>query len=166
MPPDPYDLKNMQRFMCSEKMNYNTVLHGCDMDIWGTILRENSHSNELVVLRAREGPDSFSRKLSAISVPLIKKFGLAGWKKPHPDYGVIAVSENQIFRITAHITSMVASVLPVVCIMVLVNVEGLSLRLGTIGACNVLLSLCLIYLTEAKRRDIFAVTAMYASLND
>lgn len=51
--PDPHDLENLQRFMCSAGMVYNMVLIGDDMDIWVIIVRENSHANDLFVLRER-----------------------------------------------------------------------------------------------------------------
>lgn len=160
MPPDAYDVKTMQRFMCSEKMNYNTVLKGCDMDIWGTIIKKDSHSKDLVVLREREGPDSFSRQLSSIAVPFIKWFAPARGKKPDPDYGVITVRDDRIFKLTAYITSMIASIVPVICIVVVVKVESVAVKLGAIVVSNVLISLCLLYFTEAKRKDIFAITVL------
>ncbi|KAF1917578.1 hypothetical protein BDU57DRAFT_528173 [Ampelomyces quisqualis] len=53
--PDPVDIRNMQAFYDGASMNHGDTLIGPNCDIWGTILEKDSHSKELVVLRAREG---------------------------------------------------------------------------------------------------------------
>jgi hypothetical protein len=57
--PDPVDVRNMQCFYDSAIMNQGNTLIGADRDICGTVLAQNSHSPELVVLRPREGVDPF-----------------------------------------------------------------------------------------------------------
>jgi len=67
-------------------------------------------------------------------------------------------------------TSIVASMLPIASIVVLVVLSPRPLdhtlrgQIGTIAAFNVLISMCLTLLTDAKRTDVFAVTAAYALL--
>jgi hypothetical protein len=138
-------------------MNYNDVLLWPDMDIWGSEARKDSHSKELLVMRAREGFDSFSRKLSSISVPLMDK--IAPCIKPDPELEVLAISDHRVFRLTLWITSIIASMMPVVSIVILIKLKDLSTRLGMIAVFNLILSVYLLVFTDAKRMDVFAVTA-------
>jgi hypothetical protein len=80
-------------------------------------------------------------------------------KKPDPRYGAIAIRDNRVFKITQWLTSSLASAVPVISIAVLDRIKTREARIGTIAAFNVLLAVCLIIFTEAKRTDIFAVTA-------
>jgi len=38
--PDAYDIKNIQRYISSDSMNYNNVLIGSDMHVWGNSLKK------------------------------------------------------------------------------------------------------------------------------
>jgi hypothetical protein len=153
--PDMYDLRNMQCFLGSAKMANGGALIGPDSEIWGTLLRENSHSRELLVLKAREGGDSFSRKLSGWAVPLFKSVACASLQKADPDIGVLMVKEDRVFKLTMWITSLIASMMPIISIVILIKMK----ELNVIAAFNALLSVCLIMFTDAKRTDVFSVTA-------
>jgi hypothetical protein len=49
--------------------------------------------------------------------------------------------------------------MPVLSIVILIKLKELNARLGAIAAFNALLSIYLLWFTDARRTDIFAVTA-------
>ncbi|KAF2030199.1 hypothetical protein EK21DRAFT_112119 [Setomelanomma holmii] len=63
---------------------------------------------------------------------------------------------------TLCITSVLASLLPIASILVLVNLELLKATLWTIAVFNVAISACLNIFADAKRAEVFAVTAAHA----
>jgi drug/metabolite transporter (DMT)-like permease len=69
------------------------------------------------------------------------------------------VKEDRVFKLTMWITSLIASMMPVISIAILIKMKELNSRLGVIAAFNALLSVCLIMFTDAKRTDVFSVTA-------
>lgn len=156
--PDDYDLRNMQSFLGNKMMGHGNALNGPDMDIWGSLLYPEKHSQELVVLKAREGSDPFSRKASSLAIPLFKMMAWARFQRPNPAYGVITVREDIVFGITLCLTSFLASIVPVVSIVSLINLTDLYAKISAIVAFDVLLSICLMVFTEARRADIFAIT--------
>jgi hypothetical protein len=157
--PDKYDLDILQHFLGNEKMKNGALMLGADKKIWGTLLRKDSHSGELVVLKAREGGDSFSRKLSAWAVPLFERLACAAFKSPDPTAGVLMIKDDRVFKLTTWITSLIASMMPVISIVILIKMKELNSRLGVIAAFNALLSVCLLVFTDARRTDVFSVTA-------
>jgi hypothetical protein len=145
--PDKYDLDVLQHFLGNEKMKN------------GALMRKDSHSGELVVLKAREGGDSFSRKLSAWAVPLFERLACAAFKSPDPTAGVLIIKDDRVFKLTMWMTSLIASMMPVISIVILIKMKELNSRLGVIAAFDALLSVCLLVFTDARRTDVFSVTA-------
>ncbi|KAI4666410.1 uncharacterized protein J4E79_002448 [Alternaria viburni] len=154
--PDAFDLDDIQRFLASDHMK---VLAGLDGTIWGSFKRPKDYSRELVVLRGRKDMDTFSRKIGARAIDWITNLGGRRWKKVDVRFGTIAVHEATVFQFTFWVTSAIASILPVVSIIILVNTNSLNGRLAIIAAFNVLTSVCLTVFTDARRTDVFAVTA-------
>lgn len=79
--------------------------------------------------------------------------------KPSPIHGVIGYEDSTIYYITYWITSILASLIPIASIVLLYCVNSMRARLGIIAAFNVLVSICLMGLTNAKRVEVFAITA-------
>lgn len=125
------------------------------------MLEENSHSQELVVLKPREGVNASSRTLSRYAVPLFKMLAPARWKKPNPWLEVMSVSEEKVFMATRWITGFVAVIMPVLATMAVTRMKGAEGRLLAMAAFNLLMAVCLIALTEAKRRDVFLVIVVW-----
>ena len=156
--PDPFDLNHIQKFIAADSMN-NDVFVGPDHNTWGSAEKPKDHSRELVVLRARKDTDSFSRVAGSKAMDWLLKLGADKWKKIDPRWGTVALHDDTIFRFTFWVTSAIASALPVISIIILVNTKSLNGRLAIIAAFNVLTSVCLTYFTDARRTDVFAVTA-------
>lgn len=113
----------------------------------------------VVVLRARKDIDTLSRTLGNKAIGWIMKCGGRRWKKVDVRFGKRAIHDETIFRFTFWLTSGIASIFPVVSIILLVKMDSLNGRLGLIAFFNVLTSICLTFCTEARRTDVFAVTA-------
>lgn len=61
-------------------------------------------------------------------------------------------------------TSILASVIPIASIAVLYYVQSMPARFAIIAAFNILVSVCLSGFTNAKRSEVFAVTAAFAAV--
>jgi len=74
---------------------------------------------------------------------------------------VVGIDDSSIYRVTSWLTSIIASLIPIASIVVLYSVGSMKARLGIIAAFNLLISTCLSTFTNAKRSEVFAVTAAY-----
>ncbi|KAF2630508.1 hypothetical protein BU25DRAFT_309225, partial [Macroventuria anomochaeta] len=158
--PDPYDIYDIQNLIASDDMKQPFI--GFDRGTWGGAVNaetRKAYSRELLVLRPRKDMDTLSRIVGTRAIKWMMACGGNRWKKPDVRFGMIAVHDSTVFRLTFWFTSGVASILPVISIILLVNMESLNGRLGVIAAFNVLISICLTLFTEARRTDVFAVTA-------
>lgn len=163
--PDPYDIHNIQNLIASEEMRQ--PFGGFDRGTWGGAVNaeaRKAYSRELVVLRSREDMDTLSRVVGTRAIEWMSICGAERWKKANVRWGLIAVHNSTGFRLTFWFTSGVASIMPVVSIILLIKMESLDGRLGIIAAFNVLILICLTLFTEARRIDVFAVTAAYKYL--
>jgi hypothetical protein len=131
-------------------------------------------SEELICLGAREGTDAFSTWLvnrGALiywklwnyvpRLPLVST--LLRWVRP-PKRTEIATGPRRpyaVIKLTLWTTSVMASVVPIIAIVVLVKLSALNARLLMIAALNILVSMCITIFTEAKKSEVFAITGAY-----
>ncbi|KAF1950487.1 hypothetical protein CC80DRAFT_482584 [Byssothecium circinans] len=156
--PDPFDLHHIQNFLSCKTLG-NHQLIGNDRSVWGSFEDRKSHSDELICLKSRGDTDSFSRWLGSKAVKWMKACGCLRFKGIDRKFGTASLGDASIFKVTFWVTSIIAASLPVVSIVVLIKVKELEARLSAIAAFNVLLSVCLTVFTDAKRTDVFVVTA-------
>lgn len=159
--PDPYDITSLQRFLANDAMG-SDCMRDLDQHVWGRAHLSDSHHQELIGLKPREGSDTFSRFLvsEAINVKVfLTCWGCKLFREPNPNTGGISVQDNIAFKGTFWFTSLTASIVPLASIIVLLYMSSLAARLWTIGAFNILISVCLFVFTDARRVDVFAVTA-------
>ncbi|CAI6333416.1 unnamed protein product [Periconia digitata] len=159
--PSHIDLEYLQSFLHE---NLKLTLCGPDATIWGSSLGKTNYSPDLITLCPRRKEDPFSNFAADKTIHFLFKCGLHRFMKPSPIHGVVGYEDTLIFKITYWITSIVASMIPILSIVVLYTVHSLKARLGIIAGFNVLLSICLIGFTNAKRSEIFAVTAAFAAV--
>jgi hypothetical protein len=131
------------------------ALLGDDAAVWGSMSQRNSYKPDLVALKPRVKKDTFSVWAAENGTRF------ARFMKPSPVHGVGGYEDTIIFRITYWITSILASLILIASIVVLYFVHSMPARLGTIAAFNILVSVCLMGLTNAKRTEVFAITAAY-----
>jgi hypothetical protein len=155
--PDRFDLNDIYCLINSDAMGAGDLTE-MDGRVWGDRDNGGIHAPDLAGLCPRERVDTFSRIVSENAIYLFK-CGLGRLKKADDHLGQRVYFDTTVLKVTRWITSIMASLLPIASIIVLVHVNSLKTRLWTAGAFNVLISICLTLFTEAKRSEVFAVTA-------
>ncbi|KAI4675045.1 uncharacterized protein J4E88_007949 [Alternaria novae-zelandiae] len=155
--PDRFDLNDVYCLLHSDAMG-GGELSGEDRVFWGLPDDSEMHAPDLIGVCPREQADPFSRWVSENAIHLFK-CGIGRLKKADKHFGRRVYYDTTVLRATSWMTSILASLLPIASILILLHLETLSTKLWVIGAFNVLLSVCLRTLTEAKRAEVFAVTA-------
>jgi hypothetical protein len=135
------------------------VFEGEDASIWGSVNSRESHKPDLITLCPRKKKDRFSVWAAENTISHLEKFGCARFMRVSPVHGVLSYEDETIFRITYWITSIIASLIPIASIAILYCVQSMPGRLGIIAVFNVLVSICLMGLANAKRAEVFAITA-------
>ncbi|KAF2193865.1 hypothetical protein K469DRAFT_709321 [Zopfia rhizophila CBS 207.26] len=161
--PDQWDLTYMQNFLQTKEMG-PFALNGPDATIWGSATERKKYSPDLVTLCPRPKEDPFSGWVVEKAITNLFRCGCARFKKPSRVHGVIGYEDATILKITYWITSILASLIPIASIIILYCVHSMPARLGIIGGFNVLISICLSAFTNAKRSEVFAVTAAFAAV--
>lgn len=156
--PDKWDRDYLQRMLMTSEMG-SLALLGDDAMTWGSVGSPKGYASDLVVLRPRQNEDTFSKWMVDNTVVNLFRCGCARLKKASRIHGVVGIEDSTIFRFTSLITSIVASLVPIASIIVLYSVRSMEARIGIIGAFNLLISTCLSMFTNAKRSEIFAITA-------
>ena len=156
--PSKYDLDYIQRYMETRDMG-PLKMTGPDADIWGSVAEPKSYSPDLVALHARHDEDPFSKWITGTGMDIFFWCHGHRWRKPSPVHGMVVYSDGKLLRITYWITSILASLLPVSSIIILYCVQSMLARLAIIAGFNFVVSLCLLGFTNAKRSEVFAVTA-------
>jgi hypothetical protein len=156
--PSKYDLKYLQGYMETREMG-PFIMTGPDADIWGSLDEPKSHAPDLVALQPRHTEDPFSNWVTGTGMKIFFWCGGHRRRKPSPVHGMVVYSNGKLLRITYWITSTLASLLPVSSIIILYFVRSMLARLTVIAGFNVIFSLCLLGFTNARRSEIFAVTA-------
>lgn len=135
------------------------ALEGSDSTIWGSVDDRKSHKPDLITLCPRRKEDAFSAWAAENAIVGLFKCGCTRFMKRSKVHGVVGYEDSTIYRITYWITSILASLIPIASIVILYCVNSMRARLGIIAAFNVLVSVCLIGLANAKRAEVFAITA-------
>ncbi|KAF2099760.1 hypothetical protein NA57DRAFT_65680 [Rhizodiscina lignyota] len=156
--PSKYEVDHIQNYMASYDMG-PYAMRGEDAHVWGSIEPPREQAPDLVALQGRSNVDPFSRWVTGTGLAVFFACGFHRFRRPSANSGLVGYSEEKLLRLTYWITTIVASVLPIVPLIILNIVQSLHSRLAIVAAFNILLSLCLLVFTEAKRSEIFAVTA-------
>ena len=154
---DKWDIDFLQRFLMTKDMG-SLALVGDDATTWGSLGNPNGYSPDLVALRPRHNEDLFSGWVAKNAATNFFFSCCTKLRKPSPVHGVVGFEDSTIFRVTAWITSILASLLLIASIVVLYVVHPMKARLGIIASFNLLVSTCLSTFTKAKRAEVFAIT--------
>jgi hypothetical protein len=76
---------------------------------------------------------------------------------------IVYYSDFIIFRIASFLGIIIASILPVVAIVVLYRVAAMATRLGLVGAFTVIFSVCLWFMTDGRLIEVFSATSACVS---
>ncbi|CAO2647111.1 Nn.00g080330.m01.CDS01 [Neocucurbitaria sp. VM-36] len=153
-----WDLHYLQDYLHAPEMG-PLALTGGDSTIWGSKTDRKSHASDLIALRPRAKKDAFSMWAAENTIFNLLKCGCTRFMKPSRVHGVVGYEDSTIYRITYWITSVLASLIPIASIVVLYRVQSMPARLAIIAAFNVLVSICLMGFANAKRAEVFAITA-------
>jgi hypothetical protein len=153
----------MQNYLSSGVMG-PLVLTGDDAQVWGSVERRKTYKPDLVALCPRATKDPFSRWAAESAIVNLFRCSCARFMKPSRIHGVVGYEDSTIYRITYWITNIIASLIPMVSIAILYCVHSMAARLAIIALFNILVSVCLMGFTDAKRSETFAITAAYVSL--
>ncbi|KAH7379487.1 hypothetical protein BKA66DRAFT_587563 [Pyrenochaeta sp. MPI-SDFR-AT-0127] len=158
--PGKWDLHYVQDYLQTDEMGPLALL-GDDATIWGSKHDRTSNRPDLVVLKPRAKKDAFSVWAAESTIFNLFKCGCSRFMKPSQIHGTVGYEDSTVYRVTYWFTSILASLIPIASIVVLYRVQSMPARLGIIAAFNVLVSICLMGLANAKRAEVFAVTAAY-----
>lgn len=163
-PPGAYDMEYIQKYLETYEMG-PLALTGRDSDIWGSTADKKGHADDLIALLSRHDEDFFSRFMTEkASSKMLKVRSFLKYRGSGKGRGLESLEDDTMLRWTRHGTSILASVLPILSIIILYYVHSLEVRLGIIAAFNIVLSLCLTVFTTAKRTEIFAVAAGFSAV--
>jgi hypothetical protein len=158
--PSRSDVQHLQAYMETREMGPLT-LQGPDADIWGSSSGECHIAPvpDLVALQGRHNEDPFSKWITSTGMKMFFWFGCGRWRKASGRSGLVGYPEATLLRITRWISSIVASLLPVMSIAILYCVSSMLARLAIIAAFNFSVAIFLLGFTKAKTGEVFAVAA-------
>ncbi|SLM38568.1 hypothetical protein LPUS_08827 [Lasallia pustulata] len=139
-------------------------LRGIEADVWDA--GEAEQAADLVSLsEVHVNRDVFSKFLAFYIVPLYHRYFHRRVKKPDdPESGLYSYKESTLMTVTHIVGITLGTLIPTAAIFVLYYVHDMVARLGAILAFSALFSLALAVFTKAKKVEIFAATAAFASV--
>ncbi|KAL5315057.1 hypothetical protein ACEPPN_017708 [Leptodophora sp. 'Broadleaf-Isolate-01'] len=131
------------------------ALEGLDRNVW-------KEGKDLLVIKPDGiAADSFTRVLRKPLIALCHKLRTQFRHRPVDEESMIYVYDEKIvIRVADMIGTVIASLLPVLAVIVLYSVREMLARLGMIALFTVVFALALMVTTKAKRVEIFAATAV------
>jgi hypothetical protein len=144
----------------------NWSLLGQDSDTWGSISNPESHAPDLFTFRARHDADPFSEWVARQFIVWFHNWiGYQFNKTCDPDTGIIYYDDEKLLRLTYFVTTVSASLIPIISVIALYYVTTVSARLSLVAVFMFLFAANLTYFASAKRIDVFIATAAYVSMS-
>jgi hypothetical protein len=163
--PRREDLASIQSWLERPTMG-NWSLLGQDSDTWGSISNPESHAPDLFTFRARHDADPFSEWVARRFIVWFHNWiGHRFHKICDPDTGVIYYDDEKLLRLTYFVTTVSASLIPIISVIALYYVKTMSARLSLVTVFMFLFAANLTYFASAKRIDVFVATAAYVSMS-
>ena len=82
-----------------------------------------------------------------------------------PEAGIVRYEETTLVTYTKSVVTIIAALLPIVCIVVLYVVQSNGWRLGIMAMFTAAFAAILVVFTSAKEVEVFASTAAYVMCN-
>ena len=140
--PSSHDLRSLQQWLERPSMG-NLALIGKDRATWGNIDLPIDPHHDLLAVSLSGNRDSFTTWFMEQLVLWLHRLF---WHRT-------------LHRYTSHITTIVASLLPILAIVVLYCVNSMKIRLGLIALFTFTFAAALSFFTGAKRGEIFIATS-------
>ncbi|MCJ1389043.1 hypothetical protein MMC18_001897 [Xylographa bjoerkii] len=152
--PHSYDLKVLRKLLVRPKMG-NQFLLGLDSKAWNEDTEE-----DLICLSHQGDEDHLSKWVTdKFMVWIHYLFG-----RRLNQNTLVYYSEDRALRLLSLISTVLASILPIVAIVVLYVVPTTKYRLGILAGSTAVFALILSVVAKAKRSDGFAATAAFAAV--
>ncbi|USP78997.1 hypothetical protein yc1106_06271 [Curvularia clavata] len=160
--PQKFDLTDMQSLLEAKDMGPNW-LTGVDQWAWGSYACPENRAPDLIAIHPRLKADGLSGFIAEKAVHLFR-FGLGRFTRGDPNLGPKVYHDSTVLNLTSWFTCFLTSILPVCSILLMLNLQSTYTKLGVIAVFNLLVSVCLKLLTDAKRSEAFAITAAFAAV--
>ena len=148
-PPHPYDLKVLRKWLRRPGMG-EQFLVGTDRHAW-----DEDKTEDLISLGLQPDDDPLSKWVTdKLMVWVHYIFG----RRLNPS-ALVHYSEDWALRILSLLSTIIASILPIIAIVVLYVVPSTNRRLGILAGFTAIFALILSVVAKAKRSDVFAATA-------
>ncbi|KAI0169611.1 hypothetical protein GGR52DRAFT_475082 [Hypoxylon sp. FL1284] len=170
--PDPRELQKLQSWLKEPRLGGGVYLLGRDHDVW-------SQGRDLVALTSPLHTNRFSRFVAKGALPLyhrlkhstiierIRDTLLKSQRSSSTvsgDSGIAIYDDSRLISISEFICTVVASLLPVLSIMVLYWVEDMGHRLVLVGVFSVLFSSALWFMNDGELVEVFGATSAFAAV--
>ena len=117
--PSKSDVEYLQAYLETPDMG-PFIMSGTDADIWGSLEEYRAPVPDLVALYGRHNEDPFSKWVTSTGMDIFFRCGFSRWRKPSRVSGITGYPESTLLRITRWISSIIASLLPVLSIIVFI----------------------------------------------
>ena len=159
--PSSHDLRSLQQWLERPSMG-NLALIGKDRATWGNIDLPIDPHHDLLAVSLSGNRDSFTTWfMEQLVLWLHRLFWHRVKKVEDPESGIASYDRETLHRYTSHITTIVASLLPILAIVVLYCVNSMKIRLGLIALFTFTFAAALSFFTGAKRGEIFIATSTW-----
>jgi hypothetical protein len=157
--PTLHDLRSLQSWLERPNMG-NLSLLGKDRDTWGSSDEPLKPNADLFSFQSNPDRDPFSKWWTQV---FIRWFHHKLWhrikKSDDLESGIVSYEARTIQRHTAYTTTVVASLLPMLTIIVLYHVNSMNTRMGLIALFIILFTISLSLFTNSTRSEVFIATA-------
>ncbi|KAL3419832.1 hypothetical protein PVAG01_08330 [Phlyctema vagabunda] len=162
--PNPTNLESLRGLLERPSMG-NFSLTGEDWHTWAPNDKPIHHEEDLIALRARHNQDRFSTFVIEKLVIRIHNLIWHRFRQPADlESGIVFYNVKNLLRFTAIITTVIASLLPVLATCILYYLESMDAKLGVIAIFTFVFALCLTTFTNAKKGEIFTATTAFVAV--
>ena len=142
----------------------NWSLLGRDSDIWGSTSNPKSHAPDLFTFMPRHDADPFSEWVAHRFIVWFHNcIGYRFHNICDPDTGIVYYDDENLLQLTSIVTTISASLIPIISMIALYCVKTMSARLGLVTVFMILFAVGPTCFASARRIDVFVATAAYVS---
>ncbi|KAI9880356.1 MAG: hypothetical protein M1830_003967 [Pleopsidium flavum] len=159
--PSGCDMNFLRKWLTGSKMG-GCFLSGREQQVW-----DQAYEADLISLRkSHPEKDVLSRWLTGTFVGCFHRSLGHHFKRPipHDVESGIANYDNTLLAVADLVGTVISSLLPISSIMVLYFVKNMLMRLTVVAGFTALFSITLAIVTKARRIEVFAATAAFASV--
>ncbi|KAI4864619.1 hypothetical protein F4820DRAFT_422899 [Hypoxylon rubiginosum] len=169
--PDPHELQKLQCWLSEPRLG-GVYLLGRDHDVW-------SQGRDLLALAPPPHANRFSRFVAGRALPLyhrlrhsttverIYRILLKSHSPSSPtsaDTGIATYDDARLISASAFICTVIASMLPILSIMVLYIVKDMEHRLALVGVFSAMFSSALWFMNDGELVEVFGATSTFAAV--